>query len=63
MKNGLRDVVDKWLPAEDKRRALRAKANSSLMKWQKAEAFAEDLFRDVMFTLKASGYYQSKASI
>lgn len=61
MKNGLRDAVDKWLPAEDKRRALRAEANSSLMRWQKAEAFAEDLFRDVMFTLKASGYYQSSA--
>lgn len=61
MKNGLRDVVDKWLPEEDKRRALRAEANSSLMKWQKAEAFAEDLFRDVMFTLKKSGLGQSSA--
>ncbi len=61
MKNGLRDVVDKWLPEEDKRRALRADANSNLMKWQKAEAFAEDLFRGVMYTLKKSGLNQSGA--
>lgn len=61
MKNGLRDVVDKWLPEEDKRRALRAEANSNLMKWQKAEAFAEDLFRAVMYTLQKSGLNQSSA--
>jgi len=61
MKNGLRDVVDKWLPAEDKRRKLRADKNTHLFRWQQSEAYAEDLFRDVMFTLKKSGYFQATA--
>ncbi len=61
MKNGLRDVVDKWLHSEDKRRQLRADKNTHLFRWQQGEAYAENLFRDVMFTLKKSGYYQATA--
>lgn len=57
--NGFMKVVKDWLPKEELRLQLRAEKHSHLMKWQRGQAFADDLFKNVLESLR-SGFYNGQ---
>jgi hypothetical protein len=50
----LKVVIDQWVTDEEARLKLNTKGNNSLIQWQSSHAFAEDLFRNIVFTLHQS---------
>lgn len=58
--SGFFRVVQQWLPKEERRLQLQADKRSHLVKWQKGQAYADDLFDGVVEALQ-TGLYQSKA--
>lgn len=55
-----RTVMDGWVAAEAKRLKVVNTKNQNLVKWQKAHAKMEQLFKNVMYSLHLHGYAHAK---